>query len=480
MGLARRTRPSDDEVRVVDSIEADEDAVSSARAAPLRPRGARRRQGGAAGGLLGKIRARVRGRGSELKSGVPRYLIFNQHILSGYRVNFTVRDSLYSLFTLHNESINIWTHVFGFVLFLVLAVALCWAPHTMLDVTQAGANETSAKEGGVVPGVKIEAPVTWAATPDAAALYTEPILLLQKARKRLGKALHLDEAKDNLRKILKDVEINLFRGKEKSKLQPAMIKTNFKKTLKFLQKELKKRNVGKALHVDEVRGKLLELETQLRAIITKNFKVEYWPMFVYLVGAMFCMASSSMAHTFSICSPKANMWWWRIDYVGIAVMISTSFCPVVYYVFLNEVVWRNFYLVLILALGSLVATVSLMERFQRDDYRFYRAFLFIAFGMFSIIPLIHAFFLHWKDPIDSQAFNRIIGYELMMGAQYLGGALVYATQFPECAFPGKFDLFFNSHQVFHVAIVLAAYTHYIAVVEAIEWRYGGPSAGIAL
>ena len=88
------------------------------------------------------------------------------------------------------------------------------------------------------------------------------------------------------------------------------------------------------------------------------------------------------------------MWWWRIDYVGIAVMISTSFCPVVYYVFLNEVVWRNFYLVLILALGSLVATVSLMERFQRDDYRFYRAFLFIAFGMFSIIPLIHAFFFN--------------------------------------------------------------------------------------
>ena len=30
------------------------------------------------------------------------------------------------------------------------------------------------------------------------------------------------------------------------------------------------------------------------------------------------------------------------------------------------------------------------------------------------------------------------------------GALVYAQRVPERWFPGKFDLFFHSHQIFHV------------------------------
>ncbi len=74
-------------------------------------------------------------------------------------------------------------------------------------------------------------------------------------------------------------------------------------------------------------------------------------------------------------------------------------------------------------------------------------------------------------PLRNPHFTNIVVYELVMGFFYLGGAFVYAIQFPECRFPGKFDLFFNSHQVFHVCIVLAAYAHYLAVREAMSWRY---------
>ena len=37
-----------------------------------------------------------------------------------------------------------------------------------------------------------------------------------------------------------------------------------------------------------------------------------------------------------------------------------------------------------------------------------------------------------------------------------GGALVYATRIPERWKPGAFDLMFHSHQLFHVAIIIAA------------------------
>ena len=50
---------------------------------------------------------------------VPEYLK-EKFIYTGYRVNFTMRLCLHSLFRLHNETFNIWTHVIGAVLFISL------------------------------------------------------------------------------------------------------------------------------------------------------------------------------------------------------------------------------------------------------------------------------------------------------------------------------------------------------------------------
>lgn len=52
----------------------------------------------------------------------PEYLKDNEFILSYYRADFSLNQALSSLFRMHNETINIWTHLLGFVLFLVLTV----------------------------------------------------------------------------------------------------------------------------------------------------------------------------------------------------------------------------------------------------------------------------------------------------------------------------------------------------------------------
>lgn len=46
----------------------------------------------------------------------PAYL-HNPHILSGYRVHFSRRLALHSLFRLHNETLNIWTHLLPAIYF---------------------------------------------------------------------------------------------------------------------------------------------------------------------------------------------------------------------------------------------------------------------------------------------------------------------------------------------------------------------------
>ena len=41
-----------------------------------------------------------------------------EHISSGYRQQLTFYDALRSIFQLHNETRNVWTHLLGFLLFL--------------------------------------------------------------------------------------------------------------------------------------------------------------------------------------------------------------------------------------------------------------------------------------------------------------------------------------------------------------------------
>ena len=48
-------------------------------------------------------------------------MVYNKHIKSGYRINFNSSwRILQSLFMIHNETINVWTHLLGLVFFTFL------------------------------------------------------------------------------------------------------------------------------------------------------------------------------------------------------------------------------------------------------------------------------------------------------------------------------------------------------------------------
>lgn len=52
-----------------------------------------------------------------------------------------------------------------------------------------------------------------------------------------------------------------------------------------------------------------------------------------------------------------------------------------------------------------------------------------------------------------------------------------AERIPERFYPGKFDIYGNSHQIFHVACLLAALAHYVAICHAHDYHhYVSPSS----
>lgn len=51
----------------------------------------------------------------------PHYLVDNEYIQRGYRINFNSHGIICkSLFMLHNESVNVWSHLIGVLIFLFL------------------------------------------------------------------------------------------------------------------------------------------------------------------------------------------------------------------------------------------------------------------------------------------------------------------------------------------------------------------------
>ncbi|XP_038993787.1 heptahelical transmembrane protein ADIPOR1-like [Hibiscus syriacus] len=53
---------------------------------------------------------------------LPDYMKDNEFILNHYKVNLPLKEALFSIFRWHNETLNVWTHLLGFVLFLGLTL----------------------------------------------------------------------------------------------------------------------------------------------------------------------------------------------------------------------------------------------------------------------------------------------------------------------------------------------------------------------
>ncbi len=53
----------------------------------------------------------------------------DKYIRSGYRINFSRKRAIMkSLFMKHNETLNVWTHLIGFIIIILFILKLCLQP----------------------------------------------------------------------------------------------------------------------------------------------------------------------------------------------------------------------------------------------------------------------------------------------------------------------------------------------------------------
>ncbi|KAI3443884.1 hypothetical protein Pfo_000549 [Paulownia fortunei] len=323
-----------------------------------------------------KISNRNRGKRYPLLSfhELPDYMKDNEYILNYYRADWPLKVAFLSLFQWHNETLNVWTHLIGFLLFVGLTVA------NLMDVPQVA---------------------------DFITMFTAQF--------------------------------------------PSSAEANISN----------KYSLGPTKLID------LKQESSLKTDITiPEMATPSWPFYVFLCGSMFCLLSSSICHLFCCHSRRLNTHLLRMDYVGITVMIITSFFPPMYYIFQCTPHWQIVYLTGITIMGTCTIITLLSPALSSGKCRSFRALLFVSMGLFGLIPAVHALVANWNDPHR----NITLAYESIMALSYLIGTMFYVSRVPERWKPGWFDLAGHSHQIFHVFVVMGALAHYGAAEIFLRYR----------
>lgn len=156
-------------------------------------------------------------------------------------------------------------------------------------------------------------------------------------------------------------------------------------------------------------------------------------------------------------------------------MIVSSFVPPIYYAFLCNPFSRLAYLSIITVLGILAIVTLLAPALSSPRFRPFRATLFLAMGFSGVVPAVHALVLNWGH----QACHLALTLEVAMGLAYATGVVFYVSRVPERWKPGAFDICGQSHQIFHVFVLVGALTHYAATNVLLDWRDGGAGCSVS-
>ncbi|KAI0203571.1 hemolysin-III protein [Astrocystis sublimbata] len=190
--------------------------------------------------------------------------------------------------------------------------------------------------------------------------------------------------------------------------------------------------------------------------------MDYTMFGTYFWCAEICLVLSALYHLMQPHSHDVEQFWHGMDLLGIVIVTVGTFSSGIYYVFFCEAILQKLHWAIILTTGTITGVLISNPSLKTPRYRNVKAGAFVVFGASSFIPLLHGVQRYGLDYMLNYAGMRWYLIELTF---YGTGVALYAFRIPERLAPGKFDIWGSSHQIFHVAILCAMYTHLTALLQ---------------
>ena len=212
-------------------------------------------------------------------------------------------------------------------------------------------------------------------------------------------------------------------------------------------------------------------------------QISKWPIFVFMLSAVFCLMCSCFFHLFYPMSGPACNFFLRLDFSGINILIAGSSLPPLYYGMYCNFDMAAFYLLSISVVALVLFALTLMDFFNKPENENIKSMAFAGFAISLLIPLTHMLineklFNNYGDPFTS---DTSLGYYVLLSFSYAFGLAIYLARCPERKRPGKHNLCGHSHQLWHFFVVLGLIFTYLGVWESYEMRKISvcPSAGFS-
>jgi adiponectin receptor len=434
------------------------------------------------------------------------YLADNSYIHGGYRLHYSFRDCFYSLFELHNETLNVWTHMVGSLIFVSLLIYLIAYNH--FSVSRGFATQPNRWCGSehmfVNNGLHTRKMFLSVTLPSECPLHFE--LSIPKEKKKyyevagiifehsIQQIPSLKRFHDLLEDQVGDISSGLASQIEVIRTELVILHdrlsnvSTYPATLQIsqLKEQLHHRveefssylhgvasdvgaDISMKYAIEELHGLAESVRNGIKVMSSADsHHVPHWPIFVFIVSAVICLTCSATFHLLFVYSKPVYFFLSRLDYAGITIMIAGSFYPLIYYSFYCHPWVLRVYLTTISSMAAITFAITLVPAFGTSKYLMLRTGVFLSLGLFGVVPMIH---LIWQFGIFDPHVTVMIGPLLIMAALYIAGAVIYATRFPERFYPGRFDVWFSSHQLWHICVVAAALVHFVNALQHYEWRW---------
>ncbi|KAG7414877.1 Adiponectin receptor protein 1 [Fusarium oxysporum f. sp. raphani] len=228
-------------------------------------------------------------------------------------------------------------------------------------------------------------------------------------------------------------------------------------------------------------------------------RIDFIMFNIFFCSAESCLSSSAVYHLIGSHSHEAEQLWHRRDLLGIVILTVGTFIPGIYYIFYCDPILQKIHWIIVchsghldtlsvvVFCGSATAALISIPKFRTLRWRKARVSAYVALGASALIPLLHGVQVYGLEYMLEHSGMKWYLVELLL---YGGGCGIYAVRtlcfpfpsgisvmreisdlrvqfrIPERIAPGHFDIWFSSHQIFHVSILCAICVNVIALMEA--------------